>query len=238
MNKDKRVLGIVTARGGSKRLPEKNILPLAGKPMIAWTLEAAQQASSLAKVVVSTDSLGIAQVCEHYGVPVPWLRPAALATDTATTKSVIEHALEQEENQGKQYDAIMILQPTSPLRTAEDIDNAVALYRQKNAQGVTSVSPVEHPPQWINTLPEDLSLKGFLSKDVVGKRSQTLPQYYRLNGAVTMMDAQAVRDKKDFWSLDGIYAYLMDPMRSVDIDSELDFLLAETILTRQGGLHG
>ena len=233
-----KILAVVTARGGSKRLPEKNILPLAGKPMIAWTLEAAQAASALTKVVVSTDSEQIARICEDHGMPVPWLRPAELASDTATTKSVIEHALAQEERAGVHYDAVVILQPTSPLRTAEDIDGAIRLYQQKQAEGVASVSSVEHPPQWINTLPENLSLKGFLSQDVIGRRSQTLPQYYRLNGAVSVIAVEAVRQKQDFWSLEQIYAYVMDPVRSVDIDSELDFLLAETILTKKGIHHG
>ncbi len=234
MNKKQRILGIITARGGSKRLPEKNILPLAGKPMIAWTLEAALQSQVLSKVVVSTDSEKIAEVAEQWGVSVPWLRPAELASDTATTKSVIEHALAEEEKSGQRYDAVVILQPTSPLRTAEDIDQAVKHYQKKSAEGVASVSPVDHPPQWINTLPEDCSLKGFLDKSALGKRSQELPQYYRLNGAVSVMCAQAVREKRDFWALERVYAYVMDPMRSVDIDSELDFLVAETILQRKG----
>lgn len=232
---EKYFLGIIPARGGSKRLPSKNTRILAGKPLLNWTIEAALQSRFLDAAVVSTDDERIADVAAEAGLPVPFMRPAELATDTATTFSAIQHALMQWEAEfNKAVDYIVILQPTSPLRTAEHIDQAIALTLERGAKGLASVCPVEHPPEWMNVLPADDSLENFLHPGAVGKRSQDFPQRYRLNGAVIVMAADAVRHGIEFWDLKKTYAYRMDPMDSVDIDSELDFMLAETILRQRG----
>jgi len=232
---EKCFLGIIPARGGSKRIPSKNIRSLAGKPLLTWTIEATLQSRFLDAAVVSTDDAEIAEIAAEAGLPVPFMRPAELATDTATTFSVIRHALtEWEKHFEAQVDYVVVLQPTSPLRTAEHIDQAVALTLERGAQGIASVCPVEHPPEWMNVLPPDDSLKGFLPSEAMGMRSQDFPQRYRLNGAVIIIAAEAVRAGVDFWELEKTFAYRMDAIDSVDIDSELDFLLAETILRQRG----
>ncbi|SIN78624.1 N-acylneuraminate cytidylyltransferase [Sulfurivirga caldicuralii] len=230
----KTFLGVIPARGGSKRLPEKNIRPLAGKPLLGWTAEAALQSKYLDDVLVSTDSEAIAQVARDFGVAVPFMRPTHLATDEASTFSVLRHALSQWEALHGPVDYVVVLQPTSPLRTAQHIDEAIELAVEKAAGGVASVCPVDHPPEWMNTLSEDGRMDNFLRPQVIGKRSQEFPQQYRLNGAVGISRAENIREGRDFWHTPRLYAYRMDPLHSVDIDSELDFLLAETILRQRG----
>lgn len=230
----KSFLAIVPARGGSRRLPGKNIRPLAGKPLLAWTLEAAQNSCYVDDIVVSTDSPEIAEVARRHGVEVPFLRPAELATDVASTESALQHALAQwEKYRGRRYDYVIVLQPTSPLRTAVHIDEAVEKAVERSAEAIISVCPAEHPPQWTNVLPEDDSMAGFLDPSVVGRRSQDLPTFFRLNGAVSVVTTDAVRVGQSVWSLSKIYAYRMAAEDSVDIDTRVDFLLAEALMIQR-----
>ena len=227
----KTFLAIVPARGGSRRLPGKNIRPLAGKPLLVWTLEAARQSRHVDDVVVSTDSPEIAEVARQHGVEVPFLRPAELATDTATTESALRHALAQwEKYRGRHYDYVVVLQPTSPLRRAAHIDEAIEKAVERSAEAIVSVCPAEHPPQWMNVLPEDDSMTGFLEPSVVGRRSQDLPVFFRLNGAVSVVMADVIRAGQSIWSLSKIYACRMAAEDSVDIDTQVDFLLAEALM--------
>ncbi|WP_342059524.1 acylneuraminate cytidylyltransferase family protein [Aeromonas sp. OTU364] len=221
-------IAIIPARGGSKRLPGKNIKPLAGKPLIRWTTQAALASGEFDMVIVSTDSQAIADIAmQDAGVIFPGLRPAELASDTATTNDVISHVVQWVEEHHSMVDMVAILQPTSPLRTAQQIKEAVALYKNKKATAVVSVCELEHPVQYCNRLPEDHSLNYFITPSV-NKRSQELEPFYRLNGAIYLFDRQHVGDLSGIYC-ENSYAYLMDKKSSVDIDDEFDFILAEVI---------
>ncbi|WP_338891544.1 acylneuraminate cytidylyltransferase family protein [Aeromonas rivipollensis] len=221
-------IAIIPARGGSKRLPGKNIKPLAGKPLIRWTTQAALASGEFDMVIVSTDSQAIADIAmQDAGVTFPGLRPAELAGDTATTNDVVSHVVQWVEKNYAMVDMVAILQPTSPLRTARHITEAVALYRNKKATAVVSVCELEHPVQYCNRLPKDNSLNGFITPSV-NKRSQDLEPFYRLNGAIYIFERRFVGSLSNIYS-DGAFAYVMDKYSSVDIDDEFDFKMAEFI---------
>jgi len=227
----KKVLAIIPARGGSKRLPRKNILPLHGKPLIAWSIEAGLNSKYIDRVVVSTDCEDIAKVAIDFGADVPFIRPSEIATDTASTDSVILHCLSTL-SVDTNPDIVVILQPTSPLRTNQDIDQALRLLIDKEAEGIVSVCECEHSPFWSNTLPADSNMGAFINKDVKGKRSQDLPSCYRLNGAVYVFTSDSLIDKQGVSYTESVYSFIMPGSRSVDIDLELDFRLAEVILNQ------
>lgn len=229
---DQTVLALIPARGGSKGLPGKNILPLAGKPLIAWTIEAAIQSGLCDEVMVSTDDEEIAEVSMAYGAAVPFMRPPELATDDATTMDVIIHAMEWQKKQGKVYDLLLLLQATSPLRHAEDIREAARLFRQKNATAVVSVCESEHSPLWTHTIGNDLSMKDFLAGELQNKNRQQLGKFYRLNGAIYLARWDFLKARRSFFS-ENTYAYIMDQERSADIDKELDLKFAEFLIQWQ-----
>lgn len=228
MYKNKRFVGIIPARSGSKGLKDKNIKDLKGKPMIAYTIEAARDSNVFDDIIVSTDSQLYADISIEYGALVPFLRPKHLSTDTAKTNDVIEHVIKELKQVGKEYDYLMILQPTSPLRTSEDIVEAIKLLFEKKANSVISVCEVEHSPLYMNTLDKSLSMEKFLAKGTKSRR-QELPKYYRLNGAIYLSKVDYFLKYKDLYK-EKSYAYIMDKKRSIDIDDELDFKLAEYIL--------
>jgi CMP-N,N'-diacetyllegionaminic acid synthase len=223
------VLAIIPARGGSKRLPRKNLLHLAGKPLIAWTIEAAQRSRAVDRVIVSTEDLEIAAVAKSYGAEVPFMRPSELATDNAKTIDVVLDILLNVQHSGR----LVLLQPTSPLRTARHIDEAYKLMDKRRASAVVSVSEAIHPPEWTNSLPEDGGMDMFMSKDMDNKRKQDLPVNYYLNGAIYFMDVLMLMHEKSFLPATGAYAYTMDKLSSVDIDDEVDFMLAEVLMKRR-----
>lgn len=221
-------IAIIPARGGSKRLPGKNIKPLAGKPLIRWTTQAALASGEFDMVIVSTDSQVIADIAmQDSDVIFPGLRPAELASDTATTNDVVSDVVQWVEKNYAIVDMVAILQPTSPLRTAQHIKEAVALYQNKKATAVVSICELEHPVQYCNRLPKDNSLNGFITSSV-NKRSQDLEPFYRLNGAIYLFERKHVGDLSGIYC-ENSYAYLMDKKSSVDIDDEFDFILAEAI---------
>lgn len=218
-------LAIIPARGGSKRLPRKNVLDLQGKPLIVWTIEAAKNSQYIDAVCVSSDNAEILAIAEQYRVQAH-LRPDALASDTATTFDAIEHTIKANV---EQYEYVVLLQPTSPLRTAQHIDSAIALLNEKSADAVISVCEVEHSPLWSNTLPDDGNMTGFLREDVL-QRSQDLPTYYRLNGAIYICRTDRLLAEKTFFIADNMFAYNMATENSIDIDGILDLQVAETLL--------
>lgn len=225
MFNNKKILAVITARGGSKRLPNKNILDLGNKPLIAHTIVEAKKSKYIDKVIVSTDDDKIVEISKKYGAEVPFIRPAELSNDTADSISVLKHSIEFFNNE---YDYIVLLQPTSPLRKTEDIDGAIELLNN-DIEAVVSVCETEHSPLWANTLPVNKSMKDFIKEEVKNKRSQDLPTYYRLNGAIY------VADIKYLYKLNGFIgektnAFVMSQKHSVDIDTELDFKLAEIII--------
>lgn len=219
-------LAIIPARGGSKGLPGKNIKLLNGKPMIAYTIEAALNSKQFSTVMVSTDDQQIADIATQYGAEIPSLRPQSLASDTSSTVDVVEYVINEYQNKEKFFDTICILQPTSPLRTNEDIAHAYEVYAAKNACAVVSVCECEHSPLWENTLPDDMNMANFLRPEVLNTRRQDLPKYYRLNGAIYISNIKNFLRLKTFYS-DVTYAYEMTKKSSIDIDNIEDFELAE-----------
>lgn len=219
-------LAVVPARGGSKRLPNKNILKLNEKPLISYTIEAGLESQYIDKVVVSSDSEDILCVAKEYDIE-SLKRPDALASDTATTVDVLIHAIK---STSKEYKYLVLLQATSPLRTAKHIDEAIELFEQKSADAVISVVEVEHSPLWSNKLDEDLFMKDFIPKEVLNKRAQDLEPYYRLNGAIYIINIEKFLEEKSFFLQENSYAYVMDKISSVDIDEKIDFMLAEITL--------
>lgn len=223
-------IAIIPARGGSKRLPGKNIKLLGGKPLIAWTIEAAIKSNVFDHVFVSTDSEEIASVSRDYGAKVPFLRPAELASDTATTNDVVTHLISWfEKEYSQEVSNIAILQPTSPLRNAQHIIEAFEEMKTKHAKAIVSVCELEHPIQFCNQLGLDGSMDGFIEPSNM-KRTQDLDPVYRLNGAIYFLSREYVNRLSELYS-EGTYSYIMGLKSSIDIDVDLDFKLAEFFIT-------
>jgi CMP-N,N'-diacetyllegionaminic acid synthase len=220
------LIAIITARGGSKGLPRKNVLPFCGKPLIAHTIEAAQNSSAIDRIIVSTDDAEIAAVAREFGAEVPFMRPAELASDTASSRDVILHALLFLEAEGWPVDAFCLLQPTSPLRTAADIDAAFKIFREKTADSVLSITPYDHPVQWAVEMQDNGTLRP--REKTNAERRQELVEYYRPNGAVYMFRTNFFKDSMGYFGPNS-YGCIMPPERSVDIDTRLDFVVAEAI---------
>jgi CMP-N,N'-diacetyllegionaminic acid synthase len=217
------VLGLIPARAGSKGVARKNLRELAGKPVLAWTVEAALACQLLDRVLVSTDDDEIAAFARACGAEVPFARPAELANDDTPDLPVYRHALEA---LGDEFDVVAWLRPTAPLRTADDIAAAVRLLDETGADCVRSVCEAEHSPYWMGRVEEGRLVP--LLGDPPPRR-QLLPPVYRLNGAVDAVRCASVGD--ELFGGD-VRAYVMPRERSVDLDTELDFLLAEALLRR------
>jgi len=225
MHNDKTFLAIIPARGGSKRLPNKNILPLAGKPLLAWSIEAALNSEYIDKVIVSSDDKEILNVSKEWAVETIE-RPKVLATDDAKTVDVVLDIIYKLNNA---YDYIVLLQPTSPLRKEKHIDEAIELLFKKNADAIVSVCEAEYSPLWCNILPENGDMSGFLKEEIKNKRSQDLPKYYRINGAIYICKRAKLLAEKTFFIKKRIYAYIMDWYASIDIDNEFDFKIVNCL---------
>lgn len=222
-------IAIIPARGGSKRLPGKNIKLLGGKPLIAWTIEAAIKSNIFDHIFVSTDSEEIASVSRDYGAKVPFLRPAELSSDTATTNDVVTHLISWfEKEYSQEVSNIAILQPTSPLRNAQHIQEAFKVMEMKRAKAVISVCELEHPIQFCNQLGVDGSMDGFIELGDM-KRTQDLEPYYRLNGAIYFLSREYANRLSELYS-EGTYSYIMGLKSSIDIDTKDDFDLAEHLI--------
>lgn len=222
-------LAVIPARSGSKGLADKNIKLLKGKPLLVYSIEAANKSGIFDCIHVSTDNEQYAEIAKKNGADVPFLRDDSLAGDTASTWDVIKYVLKKYEAVQQFFDSVTVLQPTSPLRNDKDIYCAYQLFVQKKAHAVISVCVMEHPPVWSNVLPEDRCLKGFL-KPEADVRRQELPVYYRFNGAIYMVDVKHLLNAGDLYD-EKSYAYVMDTKRSVDIDSAYDFSMAEFMMT-------
>jgi CMP-N,N'-diacetyllegionaminic acid synthase len=226
-----RVLGVVTARGGSKGVPRKNVRPLAGKPLLAWTAETALRASSLARVVLSTDDDEIAAIGRAYGLDVPFTRPAELATDRSASLGVLQHAVGWLEQAGDRYDAICLLQPTNPLRTAELIDRCVVRLRETGADSVISVLPVpaEHNPHWVYFAAGDGSLRLSTGELAPIPRRQDLPPAFHRDGSVYVMRRDVLMEQASLFGA-RVVGVETDPARSINIDTFDDWTRAEALV--------
>ena len=229
MYNNNKIIGIIPARGGSKGIRKKNIVDLAGKPLIAYTIEQAKGSKYIDKIIVTTDDEKIAEISRSLGAEVPFSRPKALATDEAKGIDVVLHAITWFDSNEESFDIVMMLQPTSPLRLSEDIDKAIEVLFLKNAMAIVSVCKSEHHPLWSNTLPEDSNMKNFINPEYMNKNRQELPVFYRLNGAIYLSFCNYIKDRKSFYG-ENTFAYIMPEERSIDIDNMLDFKLAELLL--------
>ena len=225
----KSILAVIPARGNSKRLPNKNILILVGKPLIAWSIEAGLKSEYIDKVVVSSDSNEILDISKKNGANIV-KRPSELASDFATSFDAIKHTIDIRD---EKFDFVILLQPTSPLRNNGHIDEALELLIKKNADAIISVVETDHSPLWANTLPKDKSMVNFLKNGVLNKRSQDLVKHYRINGAIYICRTEKLLEEKSFFLKDNIYAYKMDRESSVDIDEKIDFQLAELMIEKE-----
>ncbi len=221
-------LAIIPARSGSKGYKDKNIKPLLGKPMINYTIEAALKSKLFDLVHVSTDSEIYADIAKEAGADVSFLRPQFLSEDASDTWSVLRFVINEFNKLGKSFDEIVLLQATSPLRNEDDIKRAGCLFDKKAADAVVSVCEVDHPPVWSNTLPKDLSMAEFIKKEYADLGRQDIDTYYRLNGAIYWMKTELLMSEEDIFS--HAYAYIMSKEDSVDIDTEIDFVIAEALL--------
>lgn len=222
-------LAIIPARSGSKGLKDKNIKLLAGIPLIGYTIKAALDSGIFDIVMVSTDSKKYAEIAEKLGAEVPFLRSEITSRDVSTSWDVVKEVINQYREQGYKFDLITLLQPTSPLRDAGDIIGAHKLFEDKNANSIISVCEAEHSPLWSNVLKADLSMELFAETDDVVSCRQQLPTYYRQNGAIYIVNDKALNNINNIYK-EKCYAYIMNQSHSIDIDSELDFMIAEAII--------
>jgi CMP-N,N'-diacetyllegionaminic acid synthase len=219
-----RVLGVIPARGGSKGVPGKNIRHVGGKPLIAWTIEAGQASKIIDRVVLSSDDLEIISVAQKHNCDVPFVRESQLAEDTTPTIDVVLDAL----NRCPAYEWVVLLQPTSPLRTSLDIDLAIERCVALNAPSCVSVCLAQESPYWMFTLNQDGHLAALLPNQAVTRR-QDLPPVYSLNGAIYVANAEWLKRERKFLTSETV-AYEMPVERSLDIDTEFDFLQLQFIL--------
>ena len=230
-----KVLAVIPARGGSKRLPRKNILPLGGKPMIAWTIEAGLGSRVIDKVVVSTDSENIRGITLQWGIDDVIRRPESLATDNARSFDVIVHAVEATNKMDDEFGYVVVLQPTSPLRTAEHIDGAFEQFRKRGAVAVVGVCETEKPMEWAGKLGPNQSMNQFVQNGLLLKEdSNSRVASYQVNGAVYIISLLALYRERTLFPGVGTYAYVMKRECSVDIDTENDFRIAALFMAENG----
>lgn len=226
----KTVLAIIPARGNSKGIPGKNIKLLGGKPLILWTIEAAKESKFIDRIIVSTDSEEIAGVAREYGAEVPFMRPSKLASDEASGADVILHALRWFEKNNINYNFFILLQPTSPLRNSEHIDRALdELIKKPEAQALVSVKIAEESPYWMKEIDGQGFLKNLLSETKQYPNRQDLPKVYILNGAIYISKWDIFLEDKSFFKRKCL-PYIMDEKSSLDLDTPLDWKLAEVLL--------
>lgn len=226
MYKNKKILAIIPARGGSKGIPHKNIINLCGRPLISYTIEAAIRSKYIDYTIVSTDDEEIAKVSKGYGAEIPFLRPAELATDTSKTVESVIYTIRTLQEGGKFFDTIVLLQPTQPLRTSEDIDSAIEKYYACGNVALASVSEVDDHPILIRAI-ENEKLIPLLNISSTCRR-QDMPAFYRVNGCIYINEISEVNEHTSF--NDNVLSYIMDKSHSVDIDEELDLTIAEYYL--------
>lgn len=227
----KSFLGFIPARGGSKGIPDKCIKPLLGKPLIAYTIEAALKSNYLDRIIISTEDERIAEVARQFGSEVPFLRPKELATDSTPTLPVIQHGLRCLQEQGYSPDFVVLLQPTSPLRQFRHIDQAIEKILQTQADAVVSLCPGHYHPFWMKRVLENDRVLPFMETDREYLRRQDLPPVYELNGAVGVVKREVILENRRAIDQD-IRAIFMEDIYSIDIDTPLDFFMAEKLMEK------
>ena len=226
-----KTVAIIPARGGSKGIPEKNIKPLFGKPLVAWTIEHAKKSECFNKIIVTTEDEEIAGISRKYGAEII-KRPKELAKDESPTIDAIFHVLEVLRTDNYNPNIIVLLQPTSPLRNVNDIEKALKLFLERDCESVVSVCEMEHPPYWSFTV-EGGYLNPLFENDYLKIRRQDLPKTYIPNGAIYVSMPQMLYKYKSFYCEKTI-PFVMPAERSIDIDNEIDFMLAELLVKKYG----
>jgi N-acylneuraminate cytidylyltransferase/CMP-N,N'-diacetyllegionaminic acid synthase len=219
-----KILGLIPARGGSKGIPRKNVLDIAGKPLISWTIDAALSSKSLSAVVVSTDDPEISEIALRFGAEIPFLRPSELSTDLTPGIDPVLHALSMLPG----FDIVVLLQPTSPLRNGIDIDNCVDLMLQTEANSIVSVTEPKNHPAWTYEIDVQGNIIPVYNSKIINRR-QDLQKVYCLNGAVYAAYTEYLIRERSFLGRQTI-GYVMPPERSIDVDDMLDFRIAEMLL--------
>ena len=223
-----KILALVPARGGSVRLPGKNLRPLGGKPLINWSIEIVQDISEICEVLVSTDNVSIADVSREAGALVPWLRPQELSTNEASSVDVALHALNWYEAEKGIVDGLLLLQPTSPFRSRQTVLNGIALFEKMGMLPVVGVSPTQVHPLWSFKIEKE-ELLSFIDNSGIQKRSQDLPPAYVVNGTFYLISPADLRENRSFFGQRTIPVVSESEQEALDIDTELDFAFAEFI---------
>jgi len=223
------MLAIIPARGGSKGLPNKNIKLLNGKPLIAYTIEAALNSKSINRVIVSTDSNIIAEIAIKHGAEVPFIRPSYLAGDKALAIDNYIYTVDRLNHSSNNISSFIVLQPTSPLRTTDDIDKSIDLFFNKEADSVISYTEESHPIYWHKRINNDLSFTNIFDDSILNR--QDYPKTYYPNGAIFVFKVQLIKQKK-YYSKKS-FAYIMNRINAVDIDTIDDFEYAEYLIKRK-----
>lgn len=224
-------LAIIPARAGSKRLPDKNMRDLHGKPLFIWSVLAALACEQISRTIVSTDSAKYQLAAIEYGADCPWLRDSALATDETSSVDVVKDVLDKLGDEAHHYRGLILLAPTSPLRTTADISSAIAQMEERQAPAIVSVSETECPPFWMGQLRTDLIMDDFIPQKIYGLRSQDLGIWYRLNGAIYVIEIPEFLNEHGFIP-PGTVAYIMPRERSIDIDTAFDFTVASLLMSQ------
>ncbi len=226
------MLAIIPARGGSKEIPGKNIKRLCGKPLIVFTIEAAKAAKLVDRIILSSDDPDIAKIACRYGVEIPFMRPSHLAQDDSLAIDNYIYTVDKLNTESsEQYDEFVVLHPTSPLRIAADIDNAIKLFHEKNADSVLSFCEASHPPVWAKKIDPSGVLKDYFNIKSGNKNRQELEKAYMPNGAIYVFKLSLLKNYYSYQSAN-TYAFIMPPERSIDIDTNLDFEFAEFLVRK------
>jgi N-acylneuraminate cytidylyltransferase len=210
-------------------LPRKNVLPIDGKPLVAWSIDAAKAARFVDRIVVSTDDPEIAAAARQAGAEIPAMRPPALATDDSPVELAILHMLDSLD---RTYDYFVLLEPTTPLRLPEDIDGSIERCVTLGAPACIAVCPPSQSPYWMVSIDDRSKLHLLLDEKAHSARRQDLPPAFMINGGAYVADTAWYRQRRTFLTPETV-GYVMPPERSFDIDGELDFLVVETLLRRR-----
>ncbi|BAK70340.1 cytidylyltransferase domain-containing protein [Aliarcobacter butzleri] len=235
MYKDRTFLAIIPARGGSKGLPGKNIKELCGKPLISWSIEAGLKSKYLDEVMVTTDSKDIAYIAKQYGASVPFLRPDVLASDTATSFDAIKHTIEFYKNElDKEFNYIVLLEPTSPLRRGSDIDTAIEQLFNSNADSIVGICRTEDQnPAFLVFKNEKDFISGYENHDMKVLRRQDIKDVYFFEGTIYISKTDVLLNKKTFYHENTI-GYVVPKYKSLEIDDIDDFIMVEAIMKHKG----
>ncbi|BBD09322.1 cytidylyltransferase domain-containing protein [Desulfovibrio ferrophilus] len=228
MFQNRKILAVIPARGGSKGVPRKNIRPVADKPLLAWTAEEARKSRFIDRLILSSDDLQIIDAGKSMGLDAPFVRPRRLGLDHITSEQVVHDILQRMSG----YDYVLVLQPTTPLRSVEDIDGCIRLCIERSSKTCVTVTQCEHTPYWMYNLDESDTISPLIQSEYLTKRRQEIPPVYMPNGAVFMAETSHFLKTQSFHTKQTL-AYVMPRSRSLDIDTEDDLIMADLLLRRR-----